>query len=163
MSISDRFFAYAAAFENARVSDDWSVVEPFFTENAVYDVPLEPPLGGHFVGRKNVLAYFKDVLDRLDRRFESRESVLLDGPRVENGSVWIRGRVIYRATGVPDAVLEVEETAYFEGDRIRRLEDHYEPAMKDEIAAYLAAHGAKLGFTMTGEGPRAGATCLEEE
>ena len=48
--------------------------------------------------------------------------------------------------GVPDAVLEVEEIAYFEGDRIRRLEDRYEPAMKDQIEAYLAAHGEKLGI-----------------
>ena len=75
---------------------------------------------------------------------------LLAGPRVEHDSVWIRGRVIYRASGVPDGVVEVEETAYFEGDRICRLEDRYEPAMKDQIAAYLAAHGKKLGITIAG-------------
>ena len=101
MSISERFFVYAAAFEKACVSDDWSVVEPFFTEDAVYEVPLEPPLGGRFVGREGILAYFKDIVDRLDRRFETRERALLDGPRVTDDSVWIRGRVIYRATGYP--------------------------------------------------------------
>ncbi len=46
-----------------------------------------------------------------------------------------------------DFVLELEEIAYFEGDRIRRLKDRDEPAMKEQIAAYLAAHGKKLGIT----------------
>lgn len=64
--------------------------------------------------------------------------------------MWVRGRVIYRAPGVPDAILEVEETAHFAGDRICRLEDCYEPGMKDRIAAYLTAHGKKLGITIAG-------------
>jgi len=148
LSLSDRFLAYAAAFETAFVTDDWSVVEPFFTPDAVYEVPLPPPLGGRFVGRTRILAYFKDVLDRLDRRFEIREPILLDGPRVEGDTVWVRGQVRYRAVGVPDAIVEVEETAHFDGDRICRLEDHYAPATKDEIAAYLAAHSTKLGITV---------------
>lgn len=146
MSITQRFFAYAAAFEKAYASDDWSMVEPFFTEDAVYEIPLDPPLGGRFEGRAAILAYFKDVVNQFDRRFESREPSLLEGPREREDSVWIRGRAVYRAPGVPEFVLELEETAFFEGDRIRLLEDHYEPAMKKEMAAYLAAHGKKLGI-----------------
>jgi ketosteroid isomerase-like protein len=69
-----RFAAYAAAFEKAFESDDWSLVEPFFSEDAVYDVDLDPPMGGRFEGRPAILAYFKQVLDRFDRRFESRSS-----------------------------------------------------------------------------------------
>lgn len=34
----------------------------------------------------------------------------------------------------------------FEGDRIYRLEDHYEPAMKQGISEYLTTHAAKLGI-----------------
>ena len=33
----ERFGEYAAAFEVAFEKDDWSVLEPFFTENAVYE------------------------------------------------------------------------------------------------------------------------------
>ena len=148
MSIVARFTAYAAAFEESFVSDDWSLVEPFFTEDAVYEVPLDPPMGGRFEGRAAILAYFKDVLDRFDRRFESRELALLKGPTEDGDSVWIRGTATYRAAGVPDFTLELEETAYFEGDRVRRLEDHYEPAMKQSIASYLKEHGEKLGISM---------------
>ena len=150
MSKVAHFAAYAAAFEKAFVSDDWSLVEPFFTEDAVYEVPLDPPMGGRFEGRAAILEYFKNVLDRFDRRFESREIALLEGPREDDDSVWIRGTATYRAKGVPDFVLELEETVHFEGDRIRRLEDDYQPAMKQSIATYLKNHGEKLGISMDG-------------
>ena len=123
-----------------------TLVEPFFTEDAVYEVPLDPPMGGRFEGRPAILAYFKMVLDRFDRRFESREIAVLEGPTEEGDSVWIRGSATYRAAGVPEFVLELEETVHFDGDRIRLLEDRYEPAMKQGIAAYLKEHGEKLGI-----------------
>jgi hypothetical protein len=88
------------------------------------------PIGGIFEGRAAILAYFKDVLDRFDRRFASRELALLAGPKETADSVWIRGSATYRAAGVPEFVLELEETVTFDGDRIRRLEDRYEPARK---------------------------------
>ena len=150
MSISAYFATYAAAFEKAYVSDDWSTVEPFLTEEAVYEVALDPPMGGRFEGRAAILAYFKAVLDRFDRRFESREITLLEGPKEDGESVWIRGSATYRAKGVPDFVLELEETVYFEGDRIRRLEDYYEPEMKQRIAAYLKEYSGKLESSMVG-------------
>ena len=146
MPLIPRFAAYAAAFEKSVASDDWSFVEPFFTDDAVYEVAMGPPIGGRFEGRAAILAYFKDVLDRFDRRFESRELALLAGPKETADSVWIRGSATYRAPGVPEFVLELEETVTFDGDRIRRLEDRYEPAMEKSIAEYLKAHGGKLGI-----------------
>lgn len=148
MSSIGNFAAYAGAFEQAFASDDWSLVEPFFTEDAVYEVGLEPPMGGRFEGRDAILAYFKQVLDRFDRRFDSREVALLEGPKEEDGSVWIRGSATYRAKGVPDFVLELEEIASFEGERIRRLEDRYAPAMRQQIASFLKEYGPKLGISL---------------
>ncbi len=150
MSKAAHFAAYAEAFEKAFVSDDWSLVEPFFVEDAIYEIGLDPPMGGRFEGRAAILAYFKDILDRFDRRFRSREIALLEGPKEDDESVWIRGSATYRADGVPDFVLELEETAYFEGDRIRRLEDRYEPEMKRRISSYLKEHGEKLGISLDG-------------
>ena len=146
MSKIPRFAAYAAAFEKSYASDDWSLVEPFFTEDAVYEIDADPPLGGRFAGRAAILAYMKQILDRFDRRFASRELALLEGPRETADSVWIRGSATYRAPGVPELRLELEETVRFDGDRIRRLEDHYEPAMLGQIASWLEAHGGKLGI-----------------
>lgn len=146
MSKIPRFAAYAAAFEKCVASDDWSQLEPFFTEDAVYDVPVAPPLGGRHEGRAAVLAFFQDILDRFDRRFESRELALLEGPKETGDAVWIRGSATYRAAGVPPLVLELEETATFEGDRIRLLQDRYEPAMEKAVAEYLKAYGEQLGI-----------------
>ena len=33
MGIADRYQAYADAFEESYVDDDWSRIEPFFTED----------------------------------------------------------------------------------------------------------------------------------
>jgi hypothetical protein len=146
MPLIPRFAAYAAAFEKAYANDDWSLVEPFFTEDAVYETGLGPPFGGTVTGRAAILAYFRDIVDRFDRRFASRELVLLEGPKETGDAVWIRGAATYRAAGVPAFTLELEETTRFDGDRIRRLEDRYTPAMQQALADHLKVHGGKLGI-----------------
>ena len=91
MSVIPHFVKYAAAFEEAYASDDWSLVAPFFTDDAVYEAQLPEPLGGRFEGRAAILGYFQFVLDNFDRRFASREIGLISGPREEGDSVWLRG------------------------------------------------------------------------
>jgi hypothetical protein len=145
MSSIPRFAAYAAAFEKAYASDDWSLVEPYFTEDAVYDVG--PPLfGERCEGRGAILDHFRRVVDRFDKRFATRELRVIEGPREEEGRVWLRGGVRYTAPSVPDLDFELEEIATFEGDRIRRLEDRYDEATVGAIQRYVAEHGAKVGI-----------------
>ena len=150
MSNIPRFAEYAAAFEKAFASDDWSLVEPYFTEDAEYEVGLGPPFtpesGSCLRGRAAVLDYFKQALDGFDRRFATREVTLLDGPREDGAEVWIRGRADYASPLAPDLSFELDEIAVFEGDRIRRLEDRYDEATLAALDAYLEAHGSKLGF-----------------
>ena len=138
--------AYAAAFEKAYADDDWSVVEPVLSEDAVYDAGLPGVLAGWIEGRDAILAHFRDVLDRFDRRFASRRVEVVDGPHEEGDAVWVKGRAIYTVDGVPDLAPELEETARFSGDRIRHLEDVYEPAKKERLGTYVKAHGARLGL-----------------
>lgn len=145
-----RFAEYAAAFEKAYSSDDWSVVEPYFTEDAEYEVGLGPPFtpesGSCLRGRDAVLAYFKKSLDAFDRRFATREVVLLEGPREDGDAVWIRGRADYTSPLAPDFSFELEEIATFAGNAIRRLEDRYDAATIAAVDAYIAAHGETLHF-----------------
>ena len=142
----ERFMTYAAAFEKAYESNDWSIVEPFFHEDAVYEVGLPAPFGGVFEGRDAILAYFDRVLNGFDRRFATRTVSLLDGPSEKEGSVWILGRAAYTAEGVPDLVFDLEELATFDGDRIRRLEDRYGSEAAKIAGDYLAAHTTALGI-----------------
>ena len=146
MSFIPRFGAYAAAFEKAYVADEWSLVEPYFTEDAVYEAGLPELLGGRVEGRAAILDYFREVLNRFDRRFASRRVELLEGPRETGSSVWIKGRALYTAAGVPDLAFDLEETAHFDGDRIRLLVDVYTPEESAKLAAYVKAHGARIGL-----------------
>lgn len=151
MSHLARFGAYAAAFERAFESDDWNEVGEFFAEDAVYEVGL-PMLGASRVeGRAAILAWFREVLDRLDRRFATRELTLLEGPKEEGDRVWLRGTATYTAEGVPDFVLELEETLHFRDGLITTLEDTYTPEATAALVDYLAAHGAGLGIEVPGD------------
>lgn len=153
MTAIPAFAAYAAAFEKAYESDDWSVVEPCFAPDAVYEVGLEPPFGGRFEGRDAILAYFRRVLDGFDRRMGSRRVELLEGPREEGDSVWIRGRAAYsEAPGLPALDFELEEIVWLTGEdaeggrRIRRLEDRYDAATREQLDAYVRSHATQLGL-----------------
>lgn len=150
MSLIPRFAAYAAAFEESYATDDWSIVEPFFTEDAVYEAGIELLEGTRFEGRPAVLDYFKAVLDGFDRRFDTRELALLEGPSEDGRTVRILGSATYRAAGVPDLVLVLEELVTFDGERIVHLEDRYEQAMRDEVEAYVEAHADALGIKRPG-------------
>ena len=83
----DRYLAYAAAFEEVYLSDDWSQLEPFFTEDAVYNFVAPVPFGGTYEGRAAVLAQFKNSVNGLDRRFDSRTVEVLEGPSEKDGAV----------------------------------------------------------------------------
>ncbi len=139
-----RFQQYADAFEIFFEKDDPSILEPYFTEDAVYETMGPEALSGRYEGRPAVLAYFKQVLDGLDRRFEKRELELQQGPEERDGKVWMRWRVTYRAGDAPPLVMDGEETAEFEGDRICRLEDRFADDAGDAVAIWMTEHGAKL-------------------
>jgi len=139
------FSKYAMAFEEAVRLDDWSTVEPFFTEDVVYETIGAGPFSGRREGRQGVLDYLRQSLDGFDRRFDIREHPeMIEGPRVDGNSVWIRWRVIYRVEGAPPFVLEGEETAVISGSQIRRLEDRFTDQMAADFDDWMKQYGDKL-------------------
>jgi hypothetical protein len=146
MTPTQHFVHYAAAFERAFESDDWSEIEILVAPDAVYEVGL-PLLGEERrEGRAEVVAWFKRSLDTFDRRFESRELALVAGPEERNGEVWLQGTATYRAAGVPPFVLELEETLRFEEGLLARIEDRYTDAMKSAADRYFSEYGQVLGL-----------------
>jgi len=144
MGVLDRYLTYAAAFEEAYASDDWSKLEPFFTEDAVYEFIAPAPFGGKYEGRAAILAQFKNSVNSLDRRFDSRAVEAVEGPLEKDNGVWMHWTGIYTLAGAPDCRMEGEERAEFAGDRIRRLVDSITDAEAGRLGAYFAQHGAKL-------------------
>jgi len=144
MNIVERFMAYAAAFEDAYASDDWSKLDPYFTADAVYETIAEPPFGGCVEGRDAITANFRQVCGAFDRRFDSRTVELLTTPVDRGGNVWFRWAAVYTLAGAPTLRMEGEETAVFAGDRIRRLEDRMPIETVQRTQAYLAEHDGQL-------------------
>ena len=140
----ERYVAYTTAFEEAYASDDWFRLEPFFTEDAVYEFSAPAPFGGKYEGRAAVLAQFKNSVNSFDRRFDSRAIEVLEDPSEKDGGVWIRWATIYTLAGAPDCRIEGEEHAVFAGDRIRQLTDSITEVEAGRVGAYFAQHGAKL-------------------
>lgn len=153
MSLIARFAAYAAAFEKAAASDDWGLLEPYFTEDAVYDTGATFFGPEQVDGRDAIFEGLDRVFNGFDRRFDTRELALAEGPVESEHSVWIRGNAIYRAAGVPEFVLQLEERVTFEaggGDaaRITSIEDRYTDTMIAETVAFLEKWGPSLGVTL---------------
>jgi hypothetical protein len=144
MDAVSRFREYAAAFEDVVKSDDFGRLEPFFAEDAVYEIRGGPPFAGRHVGRAAILAYLKASLDGFDRRFPTRRLEMLEGPELREGGVWFRWRASYSGPELPELVLDGIEIATFEGDRIRRLEDRFALEMSSLTEHWFSHYGSRL-------------------
>lgn len=134
MSILDRFQAYADAFEESYEDDDWSRIEEFFTEDAVYEGDPDAR------GRDAVLAKMKNDVDTFDRKMD-RRILSLQTPTVDGDTLTTRFAVTYEKAGVPDLKISGIETAVFVGDRIARLRDQLDPEAEKALEAWMAKHG----------------------
>ncbi len=138
MSIADRYRAYAEAFEESYEDDDWSRIEPFFTEEAVYEGAPEDARG-----RDAVLAKLKNGVDGFDRKMDSRTPDF-QTPTVDGNTLTMIWKVTYTKAGCPDLVISGREIAVFKGDRIVLLRDDFDPEAEKAMGEWMAAHGAKL-------------------
>ncbi|MCP5056187.1 MAG: nuclear transport factor 2 family protein [bacterium] len=139
MSILDRYQAYADAFEQSYEDDDWSRIEGYFTEDAVYEG--EP---ADARGRDAVIAKLKGGVAAFDRNMDSR-SPDFQTPTVDGDTLTMKWAVTYTKAGKPDLVISGIETAVFEGDRIKLLRDDFDPEAQKGMGEWMAAHGASLG------------------
>jgi len=137
MSIAERYQAYADAFEQSYVDDDWSRIEPYFTADAIYEGSPDAN------GRAAVLAKLKGAVDSFDRRMDSRTPDF-QPPTVDGDTLTMKWSVTYTKSGCPDLVLSGTETAVFDGDRIALLRDDFDPGVQAAIGAWMAEHGAAL-------------------
>jgi hypothetical protein len=144
VDLVQRFAEYAAAFERAFESDDWSQLEPFFTEDAVYEAHGGPPFAGRAEGRDALFAHLKRSVDAFDRRFPRRRLELLEGPKLRESRVWMRWRASYGGPGIPELVIDGEETADFAGERIRRLEDFFPPEAGPIVEMWFRSFAGRI-------------------
>lgn len=135
-----RFLAFATAFEEAYADDDWSRLGPFLTEDAVYEVTGGDPLGGRWEGRDAVLTRLREIVTRFDKRFDSRAVEIVGAPAIQPGGLRFEWRATYTLAGAPDLVIGGVETAEFDGDRIRFLQDAGNEGDDLRMQAHLGEH-----------------------
>ena len=140
MGIVERFNEYAAALERSYLRGDWSLLAPYFAEDATYRSYYGADL--EVTGRDAVVKQFCSDAESFDLKFDSRRVEYFDGPREERGGVFTRWKVTYTKEGVPDLVLTGTETAVYEGDEITLLEGHYLPETFGEFSSWLTQHGS---------------------
>lgn len=138
MSIADRYQAYADAFEQAYADDDWSRIEPFFTEDAVYEAGPDTARG-----REAVLARLKTAVDAFDRRMDSRTPDF-ETPMVDGDTLTMKWTVTYRKAGCPDLAISGVEIARFEGDRIALLRDEFDPSAMAALGEWMGKYADEL-------------------
>jgi hypothetical protein len=131
------FSAYAAAFERAYTTDDWSLLEPFFTEDASSELN-----GARVDGRPGVVRSFRDAVAMFDRRFDSRTMRIVEGPEIADGVVRIKTVGRYTRAGLEPLDVGGEEWFHFADGRIQRHVDHVLNVA--DVMEYLGRHADAL-------------------
>jgi predicted ester cyclase len=147
MSPCQSFIQYALSFEQAYVSNQWRLLEPMFTEDAVHTVTD----GGPFAtddprrGRAAVIAGLQRAVETVDRRFDVRVPEIIEGPRREGDRVWMRFRLRLRRAGLPELCVEGEHVTVHAADgRIAELHESLAPGHDVRTADFLSRHDAAL-------------------
>ena len=133
-----RFTRYAMKFERAYKSDEWGPVKACFHPDAAYIVEgSATEWDGVTRGPDAIVAFFKRMLDDLDRKFDKRIPRLDGWPRMRDGTLHVKWKARYVAkTG--EALLHGLSRCRFAGPLIIELSDTMDP---DECRAWGALVG----------------------
>jgi len=141
------FMDYAAAFEATYVDDDWSRLEAYFSENAVYEV-RGGPMACVIEGRESILKGLKKSVDGLDRRCDERVIEVTDGPHsqpVSGGQeVTIDWLVSYTRGASPRVGLVGRSVVTIANGQIVAMRDEYTDDKLAEVGAWMEQYGADL-------------------
>ena len=124
MSNLPTFMAYASAFEQTFADDDWQRLEPFFAEDATYQVS-GLPAACSLRGRDQIFRGIKKSLDGFDRRLSVRTIVPTAPPTEADNTVTLHGFVRYQREGAAPIELHATIVAEFDDGRICRMHDTF--------------------------------------
>ena len=139
MNNLEQFQAYADAFEETYIDNNWQRLEQYFAADAVY----APGDGSEIVGRENILAHLQTSIDGLDRRFDSR-TLKATPPTAEGNTVSLSWALHLSKAPAPDLVAAGVEHATYANGVITRLEDIFDPGTPESLGAWMETHGQLL-------------------
>jgi hypothetical protein len=135
-----KFARYALAFERAFKTDRWDRVRDCFHRDATYTIEgSASEFDGESRGADEIVALFKRMLDRLDRKFDKRTPGFAGLPRVVDGELVLPYKATY-VLGPERVVLHGTSHCRFDGAKIARLRDTMNP---DECRRWMALADAR--------------------
>lgn len=144
MSTCSKFIQYAMAFEQAAATDQWSLLEPLFADDALHVVNDGGPFAGTDRGPAAVVAGLRRVVHGIDRRFDARIPEIIEGPELRGDGVWMRFRLRLRRAGLPDFLVDGEHLTVHRGGKIVEFHETLAPGHGERATAYLQQHDAAL-------------------
>jgi len=148
MEILNQFMAYAEAFEKTYADDDWSRLQPYFAEDAVYEVQSEV-FGCSLRGPEAILAGLKKSVNGFDRKFAQRTIDVTAPPRVDGDELSLDWTVTYQQEGLTPFVLRGSSRAQFRDGKIIALVDSYDSSVTADAVAWQQANGVVLDPSYT--------------
>jgi hypothetical protein len=139
MTILEKFTAYAKDFEQTFIDDDWTRLNGYFADDAVYEV-RGVGFGCDLLGRSNIFRGIKRSLDNFDRRFDSRKIEVTSVPEVSEDTFSASWTVTYTKAGAPPFLLRGHTVVTYAGGRIIEMIDSYTEEMGREAAAWISQH-----------------------
>lgn len=139
----EHFLTYAGDFEKTYKDDDWKRLEPYFAEDAVYEVK-GLGLDCRLQGPAAIFAGIKKSLDNFDRTFASRKIAVTSGPEVTGDVVRIGWTVTYGREGLEPFPLRGRSEVRYRDGRIAYLGDSYDASMEKDAAEWTARTGVTL-------------------
>ena len=133
------FQAYADAFEETYVDDNWQRLEEYFSADAIY----APGDGTEAVGRTKVFTRLRAGVDDLDRLFDLR-SLSTTPPSSDEDTISLSWRLTLKKAGTPDLTVTGVEHATYTNGVISHLEDVFDEGTVDGLGKWMAKHGDSL-------------------
>ena len=143
MSPLEPFMAYARDFEATYADDDWSRLEKYFADDAVYEVK-NVSYACRLVGPEAIFTGIKKSLDNFDRPMDRRKIDVLAPPRVDGDRLEIDWAVTYTLGDAPQVRVEATSAVVVGDGRITHLEDAYVDGQEEALRAWLDAHAPHL-------------------
>jgi hypothetical protein len=150
MDILQQFMTYAGDFEKTLADDDWSRLEPYFAEDAVYEVKApSAAFGCRLVGREAIFRGIKKSLDGFDRKFSRRDIDVTSGPEIEGDELRLGWAVTYHREGLTPFVLRGRSAVRYRDGRIAHLADDYDAGVEEELRTWQKTSGVALDPSYT--------------
>ena len=143
-----RFFAYAQAFEKTYVDDDWTRIEPYFAEDAVYRVVGSTSWDCEVRGRSRIAAAIRKFVNEFDRKC-TRTIRPAGKPFVGADTVRVFGSASYTIGDSDELVLEIEIIAQYRDGQMIRLSDVYRAENEARVRAWIERWAPDLDFSYT--------------